>query len=504
MVIDTGEIDLCHKILVRPSRWRRPVGRATLTTMTTTDPDPCDLTVHQLLRAYRHRELSPAEVLDAHLARIEAVERTLNAFAVHIDPVLLRHQATESANRWIRGEPRGDLDGVPVTVKDIVAMAGHPTSEGSAVTSGEPAGADHPSVARLREADAIILGKTTTSEFGWKGMTDTPRFGVTRNPWNPDHTPGGSSGGAAAALAAGIGAVAHGNDGGGSIRIPASYCGLVGLKPTFGRVPQAPVDSPFASLAANGPLARSVADAALLLNVLSRPDLRDWHAVPHDPRDWRVGINDGVAGLRLAWTETLGGARVDPEVSSVCRATLDRLADAGFDITEVGVVFDPLRPQLEGYWKAGFATRLNTIPSDRWSELDPGFRDLAQEGMGFDVHQMAAAHGARARLVEAMRRFHLDYDVLLTPTMPTLAPTVDTVYHSPEFDRWDHAVPFTVPFNYTGQPGASIPVGAVALEGGALPVGMQVVATHFREDLVLRTARAALDVLGWTFSPAQL
>ncbi|MEL6983733.1 MAG: amidase [Actinomycetota bacterium] len=462
--------------------------------------EPSDLTVHQLLAAYRRRELTPVDVLEANLTRLDAVEPTLNAFTIRIDPDRLRADAEASATRWSRGEPIGDLDGIPVTVKDIVAMAGHPTSEGSTVTADTPDEADHPSVARLREANAIILGKTTTSEFGWKGMTDTPRYGITRNPWNPDHTPGGSSGGAAAALAAGVAAVAHGSDGGGSIRIPSSYCGLVGLKPTFGRVPQWPVGSPFVTLVSNGPLARSVEDAALLLNVLSKPDLRDWHAVPHDTRDWRVGINDGLGGLKLAYTETLGGAAADPIVAATCRAAVDALSDAGVDITEVGDVFEPLRPRLEGYWKAGFASRLHSIPSDRWSELDPGFRTLAQEGMAFDVHQMSAATTARAELVETMRRFHLDHHVLVTPTMPTLAPPVDTVYHSAGFDRWDHAVPYTVPFNYSGQPAASIPAGVAA----GLPVGLQLVATHFREDLVLRTARAALDILGWSWSPVEV
>jgi aspartyl-tRNA(Asn)/glutamyl-tRNA(Gln) amidotransferase subunit A len=453
-------------------------------------------TVHDLLRSYRRKELSPVEVIDEHLDRIEEMQPMLNAFTV-VDPARARSAALASADRWSRGEPAGHLDGIPATVKDIVDMAGYPNTEGSLVTSAETVTVDSPPIARLREAGVVFLGKTTTSEFGWKGITDTPRFGITRNPWNTDHTPGGSSGGAAASLSAGIGAVAHGSDGGGSIRIPASYCGLVGLKPTFGRVPQAPVGSPFVSLVSNGALTRSVEDSALLLNVMSRPDIRDWHAVPYDNRDWRVGINDGLAGLRLAYSENYGGAAPDAEVAAVCRRVLDLLADAGAEVTEVGPIIEPLRPQLEEYWKAGFASRLAGIPSDRWDDLDPGFRQLAQEGMAFDVHGMVAASTARANLVETMRRFHVEHDLLLTPTMPTVAPPVDTVYHSSEFDRWDHGVPYTVPFNYSGQPAASIPAG-LSVDG--LPIGLQVVATLFREDLVLRAARAILDLQSWSFS----
>ena len=466
--------------------------------------DALPATVHELTASYRRGALSPVEVVRAHLDRIEQLNPALNAF-VHVDAEGALTAAQRSQDRLSEafngGRPAGDLEGVPVTVKDILAVEGFPTGAGSAVTSDRPAGADAPPVARMREAGAVILGLTTTSEFGWKGMTDTPRHGITRNPWDLDHTPGGSSGGAAAALAAGIGTVAHGSDGGGSIRIPSSYCGLVGLKPTFGRVPQAPVGSPFDSLVSEGALTRSVEDTALLLNVLSRPDIRDWHAVPHDPRDWRVGLNDGLDGLRIAYSENYGGAAVDPEVAAVCRSAIDHLADAGVAVTEVGPIIEPLRPKLEGYWKAGFATRLNTIPSDRWGELDPGFRALAQEGMSFDIHELTRATTARAELVESMRRFHQDHDILLTPTMPTPAPPVDTVYHSAAFDRWEHAVPFTVPFNYSGQPAASIPAGVTA--SPALPVGLQVVATLFREDLVLRAARAMLDILEWRFTERQ-
>ncbi|MFV0257825.1 MAG: amidase [Acidimicrobiales bacterium] len=457
-------------------------------------------TIHGLLTAYRRGEVTPLEVVDHHLAQIARLEPKLNAFAL-VDRDGARAAAMESTARWQQGERIRDLDGIPMTVKDNVAMAGFPTRSGSRVTSELKALVDAPVVGRLREAGVVFLGKTTTPEFGWKGMTDSPLHGRTRNPWNTAYTPGGSSGGAAAALAAGIGVAAHGNDGGGSIRIPASYCGLIGLKPTYGRVPQAPIESPYATLISNGPLTRSVADAGLLLNTISRPDIRDWHALPQESVDWRVGINDGLRSLRIAYSDSLGGATPDPEVGRICRSLAERLSVEGYDVVEVGGIIDPLRPQFEKLWKAGFASRLRSVPPERRDDLDPEFRKLAEEGLDVGVEALDAAFAARSRLVVKMRRFHLDYDVLLTPTMPTPPPLVDQTYHAPEFDRWDHAVPYTLPFNLTGQPAISVPVG---LCGTGLPVGMQIVATHFREDLVLRAARAVLDLLGWTWPDSNL
>ena len=449
--------------------------------------------IEALRSGYRRGEFSPLDVVESHLHRLARLEPKLNAF-VAVDVDAARAAAQQSTSRYQRQERTGDLDGIPVTVKDIVAAAGFATRAGSKVTSELKALVDSPVVARLREAGAIILGKTTTSEFGWKGMTDTPAHGITRNPWNVDHTPGGSSGGAGASLAAGIGTVAHGSDGGGSIRIPASYCGLIGLKPTFGRVPQAPTESPYSTLTANGALTRTVEDTAIVLNVISRPDIRDWHAIPYDGRDWRIGLNDGLAGLRVAYTDQFGGATTDPEISRICRAAVDRLAIDGIEIVEVAEVIEPLRPQFEDYWKAGFAHRLRTIPPDRHHDLDPGFRKLAEEGLDVGVEALDAAYAARSRLVARMRRLHLDYDLLLMPTMPTPPPPVDVTYHSDQFDRWDHAVPFTVPFNLTGQPAASIPVGVT---GTGLPVGLQIVAAHYGESHILRAARMILDLLGW-------
>jgi aspartyl-tRNA(Asn)/glutamyl-tRNA(Gln) amidotransferase subunit A len=443
-------------------------------------------TADALVDAYRRRELSPVEVVDEHLSRIERLNPQLNAFVL-IDAEGARSAAQRSEARWHAGRPVGELDGVPTSIKDIIAMAGFAMREGSTVTDESPCTENHPVVDRVTEAGMVILGKTTTSEFGWKGITDTSAHGITRNPWNLDHSPGGSSGGAGSSLAAGVGVIAHGSDGGGSIRIPASYCGLVGLKPTFGRVPQHPVDSPFISLVANGPLARSVADAALYLNAVSRPDARDWHAAPFDGRDWRIGINDGVRGLRIGFTTTLGAATVEAEVGAACAAAVEELEKLGAHVESVGSVFEPLRPTFEAYWKAGFAARLRSIPEDRWEELDPGFLALAKQGLDVGVANYFAGHGARAQLVRELKAFHAGFDVLVTPTMPTVAPPVDTVYHSSNFDRWDHAVPFTVPFNLTGQPAGTMPVG---VHSNGLPIGLQVVGDHWSEDTVLRTMRA--------------
>ncbi len=451
------------------------------------------LTATELAAGYRRGELDPRQVVVAHLDRIEALDPTLNAFVI-VDGEGARDAAAASAARHAAGTPLGPLDGVPVTIKDIVAMRGFPVRSGSTTTPTDVCAADAPAVARLRESGAVILGKTTTPEFGWKGMTDTTLCGVTRNPWNPNHTPGGSSGGAGSSLAAGIGTIAFGNDGGGSIRIPASYCGLVGVKPTFGRVPHSPMDSPFSLSVAGGPIARTVHDAATFLNEVAKPDDRDPWAVPYDGRDWRIGLDEGVRGLRIAATIGLGGAEVaDDEIVAAWAHAADALRSLGAIVTEVGSVFEPLRPRFEAHWKAGFAAILRTIPRERWSECDPGFVDLAREGLDVPLSAFGDAMAARAALIADLAAFHRDHDVLLTPTMPTLPPRTDVVYHSPGFDRWDDAVPFTVPFNLTGQPAASLPV---AVSASGLPIGVQLVAARFREDLVLRAARAVESAVG--------
>jgi aspartyl-tRNA(Asn)/glutamyl-tRNA(Gln) amidotransferase subunit A len=260
--------------------------------------EPTSLTAAQLLEGYRKHELSPVEVTRAVLERIQALNGKFNAYCLVSDKVL--DEAKASEGRWMAGQPRGLLDGVPVSIKDLLLTKGWPTLRGSkAVDPKGPWNDDAPAVARLRENGALLLGKTTTPEFGWKGVTDSALTGITRNPWDATKTPGGSSGGAAAAVAARMGPLAIGTDGGGSIRIPCSFTGLFGLKPSFGRVPAWPL-SPFGTVAHVGPMTRSVADAALMMNVLAQPDARDWHSLPYEPQDWRTGLEGGVAGLRIA------------------------------------------------------------------------------------------------------------------------------------------------------------------------------------------------------------
>jgi aspartyl-tRNA(Asn)/glutamyl-tRNA(Gln) amidotransferase subunit A len=232
-----------------------------------------------------------------------------------VDVDAARESARASERRWRAGEPLSPIDGVPTSIKDLLLAKGWPTLRGSRlINPNQPWDEDSPGVARLREAGAVLIGKTNTAEFGWKGTTDSPLAGVTRNPWNPELTPGGSSGGAAASLASGMGTLALCTDGGGSIRNPASFTNLCGLKPTFGRVPAYP-PNPIGTLATTGPMARRVSDLALMMNVITKPDPRDWLSLPANDFNYRVAIEQAVKGLRIAYCPDLGFARLDPEVA---------------------------------------------------------------------------------------------------------------------------------------------------------------------------------------------
>jgi aspartyl-tRNA(Asn)/glutamyl-tRNA(Gln) amidotransferase subunit A len=446
--------------------------------------DLCALTAVQLLERYVRRELSPVEVTKAVLARIEKLNPKLNAFCLISDKAI--DDAKASEERWMSGQPKGLLDGVPVSIKDIVLTKGWPTLRGSKTVDAKgPWNDDAPAVARLREHGAILIGKTTTPEFGWKGVTDSPLTGVTRNPWNPAKTPGGSSGGAVAAVASGMGPLAVGTDGGGSIRIPCSFTGLFGIKPSFGRVPAWPL-SPFGTVAHVGPISRTVGDAALMLNVLAQPDARDWHALPYDPRDWRTGLEDGVRGLRIAYSPDLGYAKVDPEVRKLVDAAVKVFGDLGAKVEQKNPGFADPAPTFTTHWFSGAAFLLKGIKNHEL--IDPGLREVAAMGAKITADELLDAQMKRGALGLHMNLFHRDYDLLVTPTLSIAAFDAGKEVADQMLQRrWTEWTPFSFPFNLTQQPACSVPCG-LTKEG--LPVGLHIVGPRYNDALVLRAARA--------------
>ena len=451
------------------------------------DADPAILSAATLLRLYRRRELSPVEVTRACLARIARWNDRVHAFC-HVDEVGALAAAEASEQRWLRGEPLGLLDGVPATIKDLVLTRGWTARRGSHATEGHPpAAADAPATARLREEGAVLLGSTTTPEFGWKGVTDNPLGHLARNPWDVSRTPGGSSGGAAVAAALGMGALHVGTDGGGSIRIPSSFTGIVGLKPTFGRVPAWPL-SPFGTVAHLGPMTRTVEDAALMLTVISRPDIRDWHALPPDGRDYRIGLERGIAGLRIAASPDFGFVEVDPEVAAAFTAALAVLADLG---ARIDLVDPPVgRPGsiFARTWFPAAGRVLEKLPPEIRPRLDPGFVAMAEQGARYSRADIQDAMLERGELGVAMQAFLSDYDLLATPSTALPAFAAGVEYPDPQRpERWSDWATFSYPFNLTQQPAISVPCGFTA---AGLPIGLQLAAAKYGDALVLRAARA--------------
>ncbi|WP_405583154.1 amidase [Streptomyces sp. NBC_01092] len=453
--------------------------------------DLTELTAVQLLDGYRAGEFSPVEATRAALERAERIQPEVNAF-VRLTAEEALAQAGESAERWRRGEPAGLLDGVPVTVKDILLMRGVPTLRGSKTIAEQGRwDEDAPSVARLRAHGAVFLGKTTTPEFGWKGVTDSPLSGVTRNPLDPTRTAGGSSGGAAAAVALGAGPLALGTDGGGSVRIPAAFCGIFALKPTYGRVPLYPA-SAFGTLSHVGPMTRDAADAALLLDVIAAPDSRDWSALPPAPGSFAEALSGGVRGLRVAYSPSLGGqVAVRPAVAAAVRRAVERMAALGAYVEETDPDFTDPVDAFHTLWFTGAARVTQRLGPHQRELLDPGLREICAAGARLSALDYLAAVDVRMALGRRMGRFHDAYDLLLTPTLPITAFEAGAeVPKGSGHRRWTGWTPFTYPFNLTQQPAATVPVGT---DGDGLPVGLQIVAARHRDDLVLRAAHALYE-----------
>jgi len=439
----------------------------------------------ELTALYRAKTLSPVEVAEALFARLDDLQPKLNAFCiVDRDGALAAARASEQ--RWRAGTPLSSIDGVPATIKDLMLMRGHPTRRGSHLIENVADTEDSPAVARLKEAGAVILGKTTTPEFGWIAVGDSPLTGITRNPWNLERTPGGSSAGAAAACAAGIGVLNLGSDGAGSIRIPACFSGVFGLKPTFGLVPAYP-PSPMGLLSHHGPITRSVADAALMLNVLRRPDSRDPYGLPARTAS-NHQVEDGVRGWKIAFSPDLGYAKVQPEIAAAVAAAVKQFEALGAHVEEVGKIFDSPREALLTLWGAGAARIVAGIPAEKLKQCDPGFLAVAEAGAGISAVDYLGADLVRNALGRTMGAFHETYDLLLTPMMPVPALPVGEDLNDPASEEhWVDWSPFSYPFNMTRQPAASIPCG---LTSGGLPIGLQIVGELHADAKVLRAARA--------------
>ena len=448
-------------------------------------------TATELIDLYRTGDASPVEALQQVLDRLERLEPTLNAFVL-VDADAGRAAARVSEQRWAdhrdHGSPVGDLEGVPVSIKDILLTKGWPTLRGSrAIDPNQPWDVDAPCVARIRAAGGVMFGKTTTPEFGCKAETNSPLSGETRNPWDPSKTPGGSSGGTAAAVAAGLGPLSVGTDGAGSVRIPAAFCGNVGLKPSFGRVPAYPL-SPFGTVAHLGPHTMSVTDCALFMNVLARPDPRDWMSLPYDAIDYRADLDSGIRGMRIAYSPDLGYANVDPEVAQLVANAVHELEALGAIVDEVDPGFEDPLDISTGLWFVSSKTVYDSLGPAGQAVTDPDFASQAEQGAAFSAQDVQLLSLKRNVLGTLMREFMTRYNLLVTPSVAVPAfesRPAGAVPMTPEtMLSW---TPFSYPFNLTQQPAISVPCG---LTSAGLPVGMQFVGPAHGDALVMRAARA--------------
>ncbi|WP_051580094.1 amidase [Pseudonocardia acaciae] len=450
-----------------------------------------DLTATELAEAYGSGELSPVQATTDALAAIEARDGETNAFCL-VDAESALAAAALSEQRWRAGRQLGALDGVPTSIKDLLLTKGWPTLRGSRCVDREQDwDVDSPIVARLREAGAVLIGKTNTPELGWKGVTDNPLTGVTRNPWDRTRTPGGSSGGSSTAVALGMGTLSVGTDGGGSIRIPASFCGVVGFKPTHSRVPLYP-SSALGILAHGGPIARSVDDVALMMDALAIPDHRDPFGLGPVAASFRDTSGLDVLALRMAFSADLGYVQVDPEVGRLVSEAVAGLQSAGARIEASDPGFEDPIASFDVLWEAGAAGWLEMFMRDHIDDVDPGLRGVVERGLRHSAQDYLKAYTERLSLGILMGEFHTRYDVLITPTVPIqpfeAGHNVPPGSGLPDWTRW---TPFTYPFNMTQQPAISVPVGFTA---SGLPVGLQIVGPRHSDRLVLAVAKLVEQV----------
>ncbi|MBI1215296.1 MAG: amidase [Alphaproteobacteria bacterium] len=455
--------------------------------------DILQLSAPAILRLYEKKQLSPVEVTQAALKQVLKYNPAMNALCF-MDEKAALHQARVSEKRWYKGTPNGVLEGLPVTIKDWFHVKGWPTRMGSRIVPPLPQRDDSPPVARLRESGAIFIGKTTLPEFGHKGVTDSLLCGATRNPWNLQKTPGGSSGGAAVAAATGMGWLNLGSDAGGSIRIPASFTGVFGFKPSPGMVPSFP-PSLFSTLSALGPLTRCVEDAALMLDVLTRHDDRDWHALPLPPPRFMATLSAKLPALRIAYAPAINGVTATPAVRKALEGKLKVLRQLG-TVDEIKLDAPGLIDVFNKHWMAVAAHIVKDMPQKIRKDLDPRFMNWAQRGRALHLNDYLDAERARMDIGAYFKNILTSYDILVTPA--TAMQAFDCGVNMPNDARgnpWEDWTPFTYPANLAKLPAAVLPA---AMTKDGLPAGLQVMAGYLRDDLLMQVCHRLEKALAFT------
>ncbi len=456
----------------------------------------CFTPATELAQLIREKKISPVEVIDIFLKRIEDINPRLNAFCT-LTAETARQEAARAEQAVMNGEPLGPLHGVPFSIKDLIHTKGVKTMRGSKIYENFVPDEDAPLVTRLKKAGGIMMGKTATPEFGWKGMTDSPVTGVTRNPWNTDLTPGGSSGGAGAQVAAGMTPLAVGTDGGGSIRIPSSFSGIFGLKPSYGRVPVYP-PSALDALSHAGPMTRTVADAALMLSVMAGPDESDPLSLEAAPADYVGLLNKGVKGLKAGWSPDLEHFSTDTQVAEITAGAAKVFEELGVSLEEVKPGFDNISRAFGIFWLSGMAGMLEDYLEEWEDRIDPGLVEMVKQGLTLRAADFAKAQIKRNEFRDQVRRYFERYDLLILPTVPILPfkaglSAKEALEGQPvDYRNWS---PFTAPFNFSQNPAATVPAG-FSKEG--LPVGLQIVGRRFADLTVLQAAAAFEAARPWT------
>jgi Asp-tRNA(Asn)/Glu-tRNA(Gln) amidotransferase A subunit family amidase len=458
----------------------------------------CFMSACDMVDAIRNQELTSEEITETIIERIEKINPIINAYCTPTFD-LAREMARKADDKVKKGEKLGLLNGVPTSIKDLNPVKGIRTTYGSKIFENHIPDYDDIAVQRLKKEGCVILGKTNTPEFGFKGVTDNLIFGYSRNPWDLELTPGGSSGGAAAAVVSGLGPLAQGSDGGGSIRHPSSLCGAYGLKPSFGRVPRYPKLFPMAlDLAVIGPIVRYVKDAALMLDAMKGPFERDKASLPKDGFRYIDKIDEVPEGLKIGYSIDLGYAKaVDIEVEKCILNSVELFENFGWSIELVKMKLRKAQLSFNTLWTSMLGYNLKSYLKEWEDKMDPDLVKLIKAGLGYDGMSLPRAIAVRSQVYETFYNVFKDYDILITPSTAIPAFELGVMFPSKinginvSPTAW---MPFSFPFNMTGHPAATIPSGR---SSKGLPIGMQIVGRRFDDLKVLQVSKTFEELAPW-------